>query len=267
MKNIILTTLFLLAGVGVHAAGNVDDDYSMVPTRFETQMKLGETREFNVRISNNMKKKKMDAYQISLLDFDLNEQGILNTPVKNKNPRGLLPYSRVSAEVFSVNALENHMIKIIVTIPKDFKYGSGYVVYKLGQEVDAGLKGSGIGFTKNYYGFIAINISENEKKEISIEKVYYKDSRLTVELKNVGESFLKTSSNIVVMDGDKKVGVFELLDDKSRKEFLNIPDTTRKVFSIIPDSLFKSIKRPRATVIVSDVKSGYLKSMVLEIKK
>lgn len=264
MKNIIFILTSILFGVSAKA--NIGDQFSMIPTRYESKIKVGETKEFSIRIRNDMKKKKMQGYTLKLQEFVLSEDGRLDANPKTVNTRSLLKFARVSTDSINIEPGEEQIVKIIVSVPKDYKFGSGYLVYKLTQsDVNKKGKGAAFAFMKNLSGFIALNIESKIVQDIKIHDASIDQNRFSIVLENAGESYLKTSSKIVLMSNDKKIGVFDLVDERNRQEFLNLPSLKRTVSTIVPEKILKGLKDIKVNVIVSDVSSDYIKSESFDI--
>lgn len=264
MKNIIFILTSILFGVSAKA--NIGDQFSMIPTRYESKIKVGETKEFSIRIRNDMKKKKMQGYTLKLQEFVLSEDGRLDANPKTVNTRSLLKFARVSTDSINIEPGKEQIVKIIVSVPKDYKFGSGYLVYKLTQsDVNKKGKGAAFAFMKNLSGFIALNIESKIVQDIKIHDASIDQNRFSIVLENAGESYLKTSSKIVLMSNDKKIGVFDLVDERNRQEFLNLPSLKRTVSTIVPEKILKGLKDIKVNVIVSDVSSDYIKSESFDI--
>jgi len=262
MEKIIFITLVLL---GLPTYANVSEQFSMIPLRYESNIEIGETKEIFIRIRNDMKNKKMENYTLTLQEFILNEEGRLDPTPKTSNNRSLVKFSRVSLDYLNLDPGKEQIIKIIVSVPKDYKYGSGYLAYKLSKSINKKSKGASFGFMKNIIGFIALNIESKKEQNIKIHEAKISQNKLSVVLENLGESYLKTSCKIVLMNDDKKIGVFDLVDDKNREEFLNLPSFKRTVFTILPEKMTKGLKKIKINIIVSDITSDYIKSEILDI--
>lgn len=264
MKSIIFILTSVLFGISANA--NIGDQFSMIPTRYESKIKAGETKEFSIRIRNDMKKKKMQGYTLKLQEFVLSDDGRLDANPKISNPRSLVKYARVSSDYINIDPGKEQIIKIIVSVPKDFKFGSGYLVYKLTQSnPNKKGKGAAFAFMKNLSGFIALNIESKIVQDIKIHDASFNQNKFSIILENSGESYLKTSSKIVLMSNDKKIGVFDLVDERNRQEFLNLPSLKRTVSTIVPEKVLKGLKDIKINVIVSDVSSDYVKSESFDI--
>lgn len=262
LKSLIFVSIFSFLSLKTYA--NLSDQYSMIPMRIESKMKIGETREFLIKIKNEMKKKKMEDYKIELNEFILSSEGKIKTGTKEKNIRSILPYSRLSNDKINLEPGKEALIKLIVSIPKDYKKGSGYLIYTLKKDDSPEAKGKGFVFMKNVSGFIAINIEDNMTKDIKLNKISYNNKKLDVEIENSGESYLKTSGKAVIIKNDKKIGIFDFQDNLNRQEFLNIPGTKRIISTMIP---IKDLKGVKVNIIISDINSDYLKSEIFDLKK
>lgn len=263
--------LSLITLLSFNSWGNVNEDFGMLPLRFEETMKVGETKEFALRISNDMKTKKLSDYKLSIKEFELNKEGGLVIESKKVNERSLVPYVRLSNDKINIDAQKTMTVKVIVTIPKDYKKGSGYFIVSLTKDIDL-LKEqrkikNGAVFMKRVTGFFAINIKDNQNFNVEVSKAQYSNNIMNIELENRGESYLKTSAKAIILDSsNKKVGVFELVDSKNRPDFLNIPGVVRQVSAAIPASLMKNRKDLKVNVTISDVQNNYLSSKTIDLQ-
>lgn len=255
MKSIIFAALALFPALSFGASFN--DNFTVAPMRYESKMKIGETKEFTIKISNDMKKKRLAGYELSIQEFVFDKDGKIQLNPTTKNSRSLLPYSRISLKQINLEGGKEVVAKLVITVPKDYKFGSGYLAYKLAPEKDLKKKGAGFGFNKNLIGFVAINIEENTKKLADLSAFSFKNGKLTVDVGNAGESFLKLSGKAVVLQGTKKIAEFDLIDGYNRDSFLIIPGLTRHLSTIIPSSI-KVTKGMKVNVIVSDISSNYV---------
>lgn len=268
MLKIMFLACLITASTGL---ANINEEFLMLPLRFEETMKVGETREFTLQIRNDMKKKKMEDYILKISEFNLNDQGGIVVKSKRVNERTLVPYVRLSNDKVNIDPSSSISVKVIVSIPKDYKKGSGYFIFTLTKDVEL-LKAkrkikNGAIFMKTLTGFFAVNVKENQKFDVDIASAKYEKNILTVDLKNQGESFLKTSAKAVILDSsNKKIGVFELIDSKNRAEFLNIPDSIRKVSAAIPSSVLKNRKDLKVNITISDTNNNYINNKTLNLQ-
>jgi len=266
-KIIILIATFLTS----FSYANMNEDFSMLPLRFEETMKVGETKEFTLNIRNEMKVKKMKEYILKISEFNLTSEGALNLKdSKTKNSRSLVPYVRLSNDKIEIEPGKDIKIKVIVSIPKDYKKGSGYFVFTLSKDLELikqRYKINGAVFMKTLTGFFAINVVENKSLSVEILKAKYENNRLVINLKNTGEFYLKTAGKAVILDqSNKKIGVFELVDSKNRAEFLSFPENEREVSAAIPASVLKGLKNLKVNITVSDVKNDFISNKILDLK-
>lgn len=261
MKNIIFIFSFLFT---TQVMANLSDKYDINPLRIEARSGQGKTLEFKIKVRNNMKKTKLEGYELVIKEFILKEDGALDHHSKAVNSRSLVKFARFSKSKIDLKPEETETVKLIISIPKDYKEGSGYLVYKFNKVDDSAKKTTNIQFNKQVYGFVAININENLKMETTINEVNFHNDKLNVNISNPGNSYVKSSSKVVILDGTKKIGTFNLVDSKNREEALFLPDQKRDISTIIPSKLMKG-KDLKANVIVSDVNNKYLKTEVFSI--
>lgn len=262
MKNLIFIFSFLFT---TQVMANLSDKYDINPLRIEARSGQGKTLEFKIKVRNNMKKTRLEGYELVIKEFILKESdGSLDHHTKQVNPRSLVKFARFSKSKIDLGPEETETVKLIVSIPKDYKEGSGYLVYRFNKVDDSAKKSTNIQFNKQVYGFAAININENLNMETKVNEVNFYNDKLNVNIANTGNSYVKSSSKVVILEGTKKIGTFNLVDSKNREESLFLPDQKRDISTIIPSKLMKG-KDLKASVIVSDVNNKYLKTEIIPI--
>jgi hypothetical protein len=246
------------------------------PAEIITEMKPGESRNFEVAIQNdaNVELKNMNFHIREYINKpNMNMIDTIRVVGKEKpsHDMSIVPFVKADTGAISpISAKSQRKFTINVSIPKDYKKTIGYFVYSIEPNKASLMKQSQLatGSLMQFFGRGIVNVKQpHETKKMDIAKMQLtKKGVADLEIKNSGNQALELEGDIVILDSsNKQLGKFDLTTEYNTKKQLALPlGVAYKFNTAFPPQLIK--KGNQLLITVRDYKRDFSQSFLKTVK-
>lgn len=268
--------LFSLLALFLFSTTLYAQQVTISPAEIITEMKPGETKNFEISIQNESNSPLSDM-NFYIKDY-VNKQN-MNMIDTVKVAQGVKPShdmsisSFVKADTGAISPIlskTQRKLTISVSIPKDYKKTVGYFVYSIEPNKASLMRQTKLatGALMQFFGRGIINVVQpHTKKELKISKMQLtKKGVVDLEIQNSGNQALEFEGDIVILDSkNKQLGKFDLTTEYNTKKQLALPlEISYKLNTAFPSQLIQ--KGNQILITVRDYKRDFSQSFLKTVK-